>query len=60
MKNENRNKELYLVERGKATYIALGSRLKGIPEVRTLGVKPNFTDYNREERALIQHSKNER
>lgn len=44
------------MERGTTTYIALGSRLKGIPEVRTLGVKPNFRDYNREERALIQQS----
>ena len=26
-------------------YIALGSRLVGVPEVATLGVKPNFHDY---------------
>jgi ribosomal protein S6--L-glutamate ligase len=34
-------------------FVALGSRLKGIPEVLTLGVKPNFTDYNEEEKELI-------
>ena len=34
-------------------FIALGSRLKGIPEVRTLGVKPNFLDYSSSERELI-------
>ena len=34
-------------------YIALGNRLKGVPEVRTLGVKPNFYDYSFQERELI-------
>ncbi len=34
-------------------YIALGSRLMGIPEVLTLGVKPNFLDYPPYERELI-------
>lgn len=34
-------------------YVALGSRLKGIPEVLTLGVKPNFLDYSHHERELI-------
>ncbi|RLB80179.1 MAG: RimK family alpha-L-glutamate ligase [Deltaproteobacteria bacterium] len=38
-------------------YIALGSRLIGIPEVRTLGVKPNFFDYTMEERELILRAK---
>ena len=33
--------------------MALGSRLKGVPEVLTLGVKPNFTDYTEEEKKLI-------
>lgn len=33
--------------------MALGSRLKGVPEVLTLGVKPNFTDYSEKERELI-------
>jgi len=33
--------------------VALGSRLKGVPEVLTLGVKPNFMDYSEEERDLI-------
>ena len=34
-------------------FVALGSRLKGVPEVLTLGVKPNFTDYSEEEKELI-------
>ena len=34
-------------------FVALGSRLKGVPEVLTLGVKPNFTDYTEEEKKLI-------
>lgn len=34
-------------------YVALGSRLQGIPEVLTLGVKPNFFDYSPYERELI-------
>jgi ribosomal protein S6--L-glutamate ligase len=34
-------------------YVALGNRLKGVPEVITLGVKPNFLDYTPEERDLI-------
>lgn len=34
-------------------YIALGSRLRGVPEVLTLGVKPNFFDYTPVERELI-------
>lgn len=34
-------------------YIALGSRLKGVPEVLTLGVKPNFFDYMASEREMI-------
>jgi ribosomal protein S6--L-glutamate ligase len=39
-----------------ATFIALGSRLRGVPEVITLGVKPNFLDYTSHERDLIFHS----
>jgi ribosomal protein S6--L-glutamate ligase len=31
-------------------YIAIGSRLKGIPEVKTIGLKPNFSDYSSRER----------
>jgi ribosomal protein S6--L-glutamate ligase len=38
-------------------YVALGSRLKGVPEVMTLGVKPNFYDYTACERTLIFQSK---
>jgi ribosomal protein S6--L-glutamate ligase len=34
-------------------FIALGSRLRGVPEVHTLGVKPNFLDYSFSERELI-------
>lgn len=37
-------------------FIALGSRLKGIPEVLTLGVKPNFFDYSPRERGMILES----
>ena len=37
----------------KPQYIALGSRLRGIPEVLTLGVKPNYSDYTTEEQLLI-------
>lgn len=39
------------------TFIALGSRLCGIPEVITLGVKPNFQDYTSQEKKLIRNSK---
>lgn len=41
------------MHRGAHPYVALGSRLKGIPEVITLGVKPNFLDYSPQERALL-------
>ena len=37
-------------------YPAIGSRLVGVPEVRTLGVKPNFLDYTAEEREFIRTS----
>lgn len=37
----------------KKRFIALGSRLRGVPEVLTLGVKPNFPDYTDQERKLI-------
>jgi len=37
----------------KTPFIALGSRLKGIPEVITLGVKPNFFEYSAKERDMI-------
>jgi ribosomal protein S6--L-glutamate ligase len=37
-------------------YVALGSRLRGVPEVITLGVKPNFNDYTAEEKDLIFRS----
>ncbi len=38
-------------------FIALGSRLKGVKEVLTLGVKPNFLDYTPEERSLILNAR---
>ena len=44
------------MSRENTPYIALGSRLKGIPEVLTLGVKPNFFDYTPQERQLIRNS----
>jgi ribosomal protein S6--L-glutamate ligase len=37
-------------------FIALGSRLLGVPEVLTLGVKPNFLEYTRAERELIHQA----
>jgi ribosomal protein S6--L-glutamate ligase len=45
------------VDKGQSPFIALGSRLQGIPEVLTLGVKPNFYDYTPQERELIFGSK---
>ncbi len=41
------------VDKSRISFIALGSRLRGVPEVLTLGVKPNFCDYTPQERALI-------
>ncbi len=37
-------------------FVALGSRLKGVDEVLTLGVRPNFQDYSEWERRLILSS----
>lgn len=34
-------------------FVAIGSRLKGIPEVLTLGVKPNFQDYAQGEKDIL-------
>lgn len=34
-------------------FVALGSRLRGVPEVLTLGVKPNFYDYTERQREWI-------
>ena len=39
--------------KGNRPYIALGSRLCRIPEVLTLGVRPNFFDYSPDERQLM-------
>jgi len=38
-------------------YVALGSRLMGLPEIRTLGVKVNFCDYTPQEQQLIFDAK---
>lgn len=38
-------------------FVALGSRLQGIPEVLTLGVRPNFLDYTRDEREKLYRAK---
>ncbi len=37
-------------------FIALGSRLRGVPEVLTLGVRPNFLDYTPVERRRIREA----
>ncbi|PKN24803.1 MAG: RimK family alpha-L-glutamate ligase [Deltaproteobacteria bacterium HGW-Deltaproteobacteria-21] len=37
----------------KIPFVALGSRMKGVPEVCTLGVKPNFCDYTSHEKTLM-------
>lgn len=39
-----------------APIIALERRLRGCPSVKTLGVRPNFTDYSDEERILIHRA----
>jgi ribosomal protein S6--L-glutamate ligase len=41
------------VNNNPTPFIAIGSRLEGVPEVLTLGVKPNFYDYTSHERELI-------
>lgn len=45
------------MDSNKKPFIALGSRLRGVPEVLTLGVKPNFHDYAKKERELILNAK---
>lgn len=40
--------------RKEGMYPALGSRLQDVPEVWTIGVKPNFPDYTPEEREFIR------
>lgn len=42
-----------MVMEGQKQFIALGSRLQEIPEVLTLGVKPNFLDYTPAQREMI-------
>jgi ribosomal protein S6--L-glutamate ligase len=37
--------------------IAIGARLIKSPHINTLGLKPNFSDYSKEERHLIQKTK---
>jgi len=46
------NAGCYMVAKRKI-FVSLGSRLKGVPEVETLGVRPNFLDYTSRERELI-------
>jgi len=41
------------MEQEQAKYVAFGSRLVGVPEVLTLGVKTNFHDYTQAERQKI-------
>jgi len=41
------------MDKGHVIFVAIGSRLKGVPEVITLGLRPNFHDYSPEERNLI-------
>jgi ribosomal protein S6--L-glutamate ligase len=43
-------------EQFQPKYIALGSRLAGVPEVLTLGVRPNFHDYTQAERRKIHNA----
>lgn len=38
-------------------FVALGSSMRGVPEVITLGVRANFPDYSSKERRLIFNSK---
>lgn len=44
------------MRRNRAHFVALGSRMRGVPEVLTLGVKPNFHDYGDHENALIMEA----
>jgi ribosomal protein S6--L-glutamate ligase len=44
------------MEKAHPTYVAFGSRLVGVPEVLTLGVKPNFLDYTQAERQKIYNA----
>lgn len=41
------------MEGRETPFVALGSRLRGVSEVLTLGVRPNFHDYTPKERQLI-------
>ncbi len=41
------------MDKKNTKFISLGSRLRGVSEVLTLGVKPNFMDYTPGERDLI-------
>ncbi len=41
---------------GNTPYVALGSRLRGAPEVHTLGVKSNYHDYTPYEGMLISNT----
>ena len=45
------------MEQAHPKYVAFGSRLLGVPEVLTLGVKPNFQDYTPQEQQQIHDSR---
>ncbi len=38
-------------------FVAIGSRLKGVPEVLTLGLKPNFQDYTTAEKEALYNAR---
>ena len=42
-----------MIKKNPDEFICLGARLKNCSRVRTLGLKPNFSDYSKEERTLI-------
>jgi ribosomal protein S6--L-glutamate ligase len=42
------------MDRDQSRFVAIGRRLEGIPEVLTLGVKPNYLDYTPRERQLME------
>lgn len=49
--------EIESMSGNNGAFVALGSRLRGIPEVITLGLKPNFFDYSSFERDMIYRSR---
>ena len=39
-----------------ATPLAIGYRLKDCPHIKTLGLRPNFSDYPQKDRELLQNA----